>query len=237
MSQIFRFKSFTIEQDQCAMKVGTDGVLLGAWTTCHEHHQILDIGTGTGVIALMMAQRNPIAEVHAIEIDSQAANQAKSNIEASQWSNRIKVLHKSIQEYWKEENHSFDHIVTNPPFFTGGTLSLSQDKTSVRHTTKLSHGDLLTAVRSLLSEDGTFSLILPNIEGYRCIELAKTYNLHPIRITEVYPDSKKPLERLLITFGRKESPHYPDQLYIRDTETGDFSDQYKELTKDFYLKF
>jgi tRNA1Val (adenine37-N6)-methyltransferase len=238
MEEVFKFKQFSIAQSDCAMKVGTDGVLLGAWTDCAGSNTILDIGTGTGVIALMIAQRNADADIMAIEIDEQAAQQAQHNVDQSDWSKKITVINQSIQDFQRENTQTFDHIVTNPPFFTGGTLSRSQDKSSVRHTTKLSHNDLLGAIRNLLTPSGTCSLILPDLEGYRCIELARTYNLYPHRVTEVYPDQSKPLERLMITLGKKEEGDYLiDKLYIRDQNTKDFSEQYKELTKDFYLKF
>lgn len=238
MEEVFKFKKFSIEQSNCAMKVGTDGVLLGAWTDCTHGNNILDIGTGTGVIALMIAQRNPQATIKAIEIDEQAAKQAQQNVDLSAWSQNITIINQSIQDYQSETEGTFDHIITNPPFFTGGTLSRSQDKSSVRHTTKLSHNDLLGAVRNLLSPTGTCSLILPDIEGYRCMELARTYNLHPQRVTEVYPDQSKPLERLMITLGKEKREAYlADKLHIRDAATKDFSQEYRELTKDFYLKF
>ena len=142
MEEVFNFKKFSITQSDCAMKVGTDGVLLGAWTNCSSCTDILDIGTGTGVIALMVAQRNPHATIKAIEVDQQAATQAQHNADESAWSSRITVINQSIQDYQREVDNTFDHIITNPPFFTGGTLSNSQNKSSVRHTTKLSHNDL-----------------------------------------------------------------------------------------------
>ena len=238
MEEVFNFKKFSIAQSDCAMKVGTDGVLLGAWTNCSNCMDVLDIGTGTGVIALMVAQRNPNATIKAIEIDQQAATQAQQNVDQSAWSSKITVINQSIQDYQRDVDNTFDHIITNPPFFTGGTLSNSQNKSSVRHTTKLSHNDLLGAIRNLLKPAGTCSLILPDIEGYRCIEIARTYNLHPQKVTEVYPDQSKPLERLMISLGKEEQQDYPiDKLYIRDQETKDYSHQYRELTKDFYLKF
>ena len=131
----------------------------------------------------MVAQRNPHATIKAIEVDQQAATQAQHNADESAWSSRITVINQSIQDYQREVDNTFDHIITNPPFFTGGTLSNSQNKSSVRHTTKLSHNDLLGAIRNLLKPAGTCSLILPDIEGYRCIELARTYNLYPQKVT------------------------------------------------------
>ncbi len=237
MSDVFKFKQFSIEQTECSMKVGTDGVLLGAWVEATGCHTILDIGTGTGVIALMQAQKNSAAKIIAVEIDDKAAQEAQKNVRNSRWANNITVVHQSIQDFANQTEEYFDHIISNPPFFTGGTLSSSQNKTDVRHTIKLSHNALLGAVRNLISPQGSFSLILPDIEGYRCIELAKTYNLYPKKVTEVYPDQDKPLERLLISFGKSEHPYQTDTLYIRDAKTKDFSQGYKSLTKDFYLKF
>ena len=220
------------------MKVGTDGVLLGAWTTVSQATQILDIGTGTGIIALMAAQKNKKANIIGIEIDPSAAEEAQINVSNSPWQKKITIINQSIQDYANESNQKFDCIISNPPFFTGGTLSTSQDKKSVRHTVKLSHNALLSAVRTLLNESGRFSVVLPYIEGLRFIEMAQTYNMYPIKMTEVYPDQSKKLERLLISFGKKEIADVePDKIYIRDASTKDFSEAYKEMTKDFYLKF
>lgn len=238
MAEIFQFKQFQVNQENCSMKVGTDGVLLGAWANVTDANQILDIGTGTGVIALMAAQKNLEASIVGIEIDPSAAQEAQINVANSSWHDKIQIVNQSIQDYANEANQKFDSIISNPPFFTGGTLSTSQDKTSVRHTVKLSHNALLSAVRTLLADTGKFSLILPYIEGLRFVEMAKTYNLYPNKITEVYPDQSKKLERLLISFGKKEVMDFTtDKIYIRDTITKDFSQAYQMMTKDFYLKF
>ncbi len=220
------------------MKIGTDGVLLGAWAKIDSAKHILDIGAGTGVIALMAAQKNDQANIVGIEIDEASAKEATNNATNSPWNSRVKILNTSLQDFVKHHNDKFDHILSNPPFFTGGTLSSSQDKTSVRHTVKLSHSDLLRATQSLLSNEGRFSVILPHIEGLRFIEMAKSYNLYPIRQCDVYPDQTKKLERLLITFCKKESSDViPEVLYIRDSPSSEFSEDYKFLTKDFYLNF
>ena len=146
------------------MKVGTDGVLLGAWAAVKQAQHILDIGTGTGLIAIMLGQRNAKAIIHGVEIDEIAFAQAYGNMDAAPWNDRLKAIHSSIQEFAKTQERKYDHIVRNPPFFSGGTFSNNQDRNSVRHTVKLPHGDLLNAVQKLLSVDGRFSVILPYIE-------------------------------------------------------------------------
>jgi tRNA1Val (adenine37-N6)-methyltransferase len=238
VAEVFKFKQFEIEHDESAMKVGTDGVLLGAWVNINSKQRILDIGTGTGLIALMLAQRNALAQIDAIEIDEKAAQLAMKNVNNSEWVKRIEVINESIQNFSKSSIKSYDLIVSNPPFFSGGTFSKSQDKTTVRHTVKLAHSDLLSSVRSLLQKDGHFAVILPNMEGLRLIELAETYRLYPHEITEVYPDEEKKVERLLISFSKtKVTDPSKNALMIRSADTKDFSDDYKLLTKDFYLNF
>ncbi len=238
MTNPFQFKQFKIEQDRCGMKVGTDGVLLGAWINIGSAKSILDIGAGSGVITLMAAQRAPEAQVTGVEIDAEAATQAKENVAASDWSDRVTIVQDSIQVFAKLNDDEYDYIVSNPPFFSGGTLSHSQDKTNVRHTTKLAHGDLLGAVRNLLSPTGLFGVILPDVEGVRLIEVAKTYNLYPQRIMEVYPDANKKLERIMVEFAKVEAALIETTtLYIREPGKNEYTQAYKEITKDFYLKF
>lgn len=231
----FRFKQFEIAQDQCAMKVGTDGVLLGAWADVTNAKYILDIGTGTGVIAIMLGQRNQKAQIHAVEIDESACDQAQENMKNAPWNERLTAFPLPIQDFVKETSNQYDHIVSNPPFFTGGTFSGNQDRDSVRHTIKLPHSDLLRAVQSLLSPDGKFSVILPFIEGLRFEELAKTYHLYCNRKTEVIPKEGKSVERLLLEFQSEPSDLSTDQLIIQKEGRNDWTDEYIQLTKDFYL--
>jgi tRNA1Val (adenine37-N6)-methyltransferase len=238
MSQPFVFKQFTIHQDQCAMKIGTDGVLLGAWVDISGKSNALDIGTGTGVIALMLAQRNPAIQVSAVEIDHDAAQQALLNFANSEFSSRLDLIESSIQHFAIDTRDTFDLIVSNPPFFTGGTLSISQDKASVRHTVKLPHSDLLGAARNLLTKDGRLAVILPEMEGVRLMELAQTYNLHVHRICNVFPDENKKVERLMIELGKSSSEHIEENnIYIRQAGQDAFTEEYKKMTQDFYLKF
>ncbi len=235
LAKPFQFKSFVIDQDRCAMKVGTDGVLLGAWAPVERAARILDIGTGTGLIAIMLAQRTKDSAVDAVEIDEAACGQARENMERTSWSERLRAFPLSIQDYAKTKATRYDLIVSNPPFFSGGTFSGSQDRNAVRHTVKLPHGDLLGAVRSLLAPDGRFCVVLPFMEGLRFRELANHYHLYCTRMTEVVPREGKPVARLLLQFEPSLRPVVKDRLAIAD-ENGRWTEAYKELTEPFYLK-
>jgi tRNA1Val (adenine37-N6)-methyltransferase len=232
----FQFKQFTIAQDRCSMKVGTDGVLLGAWADIDDAATILDIGTGSGLIAIMLAQRSNGAAVHGIEIDEASCEQAVENMQACPWADRLSAFHSPVQGFKPEQLGTYDLIVSNPPFFTGGNLSYSEDRNTVRHTVKLSHQDLLSAVRRLLSEKGKFCLILPYIEGLRFCELAATYHLYCNRMTEVHPKAGKPIERLLLQLEKTKKDRKVDQLIIQHEQRNDWTAAYKKLTKAFYLK-
>ena len=239
-SKPFTFKQFQIHQDKCAMKVGTDGVLLGAWADTEGTHSILDIGTGTGVIAIMLAQKTEPKEVavHAVEIDDAAVEQAKENMSATPFAARLAVFHDSVQEFAKKNTIKYDLIVSNPPFFTGGTLSSSGDKTNVRHTVKLPHGDLLNATRELLHKNGRFCVILPLIEGLRFIEIARTYGFYLTRRSDVRPKQDKNIERLLLQFELSNRTFSHDELIIQNSrDERDYTEGYRELTKDFYTIF
>lgn len=231
----FIFKQFTIAQDRCTMKVGTDGVLLGAWADVTAVKVALDIGTGSGVIAIMLAQRALDAQIQAVEIDGEACAQAEENMQNTPWAARLKAFPIAIQDFTAAHDHTYDLMVSNPPFFSGGTFSHNQDRNSVRHTVKLPHGDLLSAVRSLLSDTGRFCVILPYIEGLRFQELARDYNLYCTRITEVKPKADKPIERLLLQFERYEKPLQRDSLTIQLEGRNEWTDAYVALTGDFYL--
>lgn len=232
----FKFKQFSIQQECSAMKVGTDGVLLGAWAQTQGAKRVLDIGSGTGVIAIMLAQRNTEAQVIGVEIDEEASREAAANMNATPFSNRLKIISGPIQDFAWNYKYNFDLIVSNPPFYSGGTLSFAADRNDVRHTTKLSHGDLIQSVNRLLAPRGSFSIVLPHLEGLRFIEFAQRARLHPQRITEVIPRAEKSVNRLLVTFGRERVSYTTDQLIIR-AEGENFTEAYKALTKDFYLNF
>ena len=217
------------------MKVGTDGVLLGAWADVAGPERILDIGTGSGVIAIMLAQRRPSAAVHGVEIDAESCEQARENVRISPWADRLSMVCASVQTYEGKEG-AYDLIVSNPPFFSGGTFSDNQDRTSIRHTTKLPHGDLLQSARRLLSPAGRFCVVLPLIEGLRFREMATQYQLYCTRFRAVRSKEEKPVERLLLQFERrpKEIVEEPE-LIIQFDGINDWTPAYRELTGDFYL--
>jgi tRNA1Val (adenine37-N6)-methyltransferase len=244
VSKPFQFKQFSIEQDQTTMKVGTDGVLLGAWANVQQAKRILDIGTGTGVIALMLAQRTATegGQIDAVEIDEAAFQQATNNAQKSPFSAQVRVFHDSIQtfaqrRYTTTPNIKYDLIVSNPPFFTGGTFSSDENKNRVRHTVKLPHSDLLNATRQLLHKEGRFCVILPLIEGLRFIEIARTYGFHCTQKVEVLPKASKPIGRLLLQFEFMYKSLIINMLTIRGEGENDFTAEYKTLTKDFYTVF
>lgn len=219
------------------MKVGTDGVLLGAWSDTTGSANILDIGTGTGLIAIMLAQRAVNATIHAVEIDEEAAEQATENMKNAPWASNLICFHTSIQDFAKQTRQRYDLIVSNPPFFSGGTFSSSQDKTSVRHTIKLPHGDLLSAIRSLLAPDGRFCMILPQMEGLRFREMADNYGIFCSKMVEVVPKPGKQVERLLLQFELNNKPVQQSQLVIRDGDgPDDWSEAFRQLTGSYYLK-
>jgi len=232
----FRFKAFTLDQDDYVMKVNTDAVLLGAWSDAMFKKRALDIGTGTGVIALMLAQRHPELAVDAIDIEPAAAVLALQNFSKSPWESRLMSYGVSVQEFALTTGFSYDLIVSNPPFFTGGTLSSHEHKSKVRHTVKLPHADLLHSVRKLLTSDGHFDVVLPNVEGIRFAEIAEKYQLYIHRLIEINPTPDKPVERLLMRFGKNKVIEKRESAVLLNTpKDKDFTDWYRNLTKDFYL--
>jgi tRNA1Val (adenine37-N6)-methyltransferase len=233
----FIFKQFKVEQDLVPMKVGTDGVLVGAWVALDCVSKALDIGTGTGVISLILAQRlNEHPEIHAIDVDEKAILQASNNFKDSPWPEKFVIHHSSIQEFAMTSNEKFDLIISNPPFFTGGMLSENNDRNDVRHTIKLPHGDLLLAVSKLLKPSGSLAIILPYLQGLRFIEISESYRLYPFRIAEVKSRMDKTIERLLIQFRRDKSTVDQTEIIIH-AEGDEFTKVYQALTSDFYLKF
>lgn len=229
----FQFKHFCIEQSQCAMKVGTDGVLLGAWASVESAHSCLDIGTGTGLLALMVAQRNNNASVVAIELDEQAVIQAKENVEASPWLNRIEVLHSDVRDY--NPDKTFDRIVCNPPYFNQSLKSPDVHRSMARHTSSLSYEELLLSVRNLLAPHGLFSVVLPFDVSSDFINLAKTLGLYCCRLCKVIPVPNAVPKRALMEFSFSKTELEMCDLVIEAGGRHCYSDEYKLLTKDFYL--
>lgn len=222
------------------MKVGTDGVLLGAWVRVDEAGRLLDIGCGTGLIALMCAQRNPELRIEAIDLDAESCTQACENVHRSPWSDRIAVHHTSLQRYTPE--HRFSHIVSNPPYFINSLPAPDATRNRARHTTTLTQEALLEGSLRLLEPAGRLSVILPELEGMRFCDLALDAGLWLTRRTKVYPKPEAPLRRLMMEFQRPSGDlplPTPDEesLTIETTSRHEYTAQYRHLTADFYLKF
>jgi len=231
----FHFKQFVIQQQSDVMKVGTDGILLGAWVSTSGAKNMLDIGTGSGMVAIMCAQKNMEARIDAVDIEESAYLLAQKNMEASSWTDRMEAFHGSIQEFSKVRDVQYDLIVSNPPFFTGGTFSQDQDRNQMRHTIKLPNGELLQAVRRLLNREGRFCVILPYLEGLRFQEQAEQYGFFCTLKTEVYPTPEKGIERLLLQFELNQKPMETTSLIVEKNKK--YTEEFKEMTKAFYLDF
>jgi len=234
MNDYFRFKQFTIHQEKTAMKVGTDGVLLGAWADLKDNHFILDIGTGTGLLALMVAQRQEAAEIDAVEINKDAYEQAVQNVNFSSWSSRIRLYPVSLFDF--HPGHSYDHILCNPPFFQQSTPAPDPNRTIARHCKELEHTDLLSFAHRFLTPKGKLSLVLPVKEAEELIGKAVNYNLFLTRLLQVYPTPSKAAKRYLMEFSIQNTPLQNSQLIV-EYERHHYSKEYQELTRDFYLNF
>ncbi|MHC1705819.1 MAG: tRNA1(Val) (adenine(37)-N6)-methyltransferase [Tenuifilaceae bacterium] len=231
----FRFKQFVIKQEVAAMKVGTDGVLLGAWVDLKNVNNVLDIGTGSGIIALMIAQRCN-ANIKAVEIDLASAQQAKANFESSPWSNRLEIHNTSFQNYFETSSAKFDLLVSNPPYFTNSLKSQTEDRNLVRHTDLLPNSDLLNGVIKLLSAKGRFCAVFPYAEGNVFIAQAASYGLYCNKKLYIQSKPEKPILRILVDFSFEKRRLMEDNLSIH-REDSEYTDEYKLLTKDFYLAF
>ena len=219
---MFRFRQFTIEQELCAMKVGTDGVLLGAWS--QGGSRILDIGTGTGVVALMMAQRFPAAHVTAIDIDDGAVRQAAANVAQSPFDLRIKVTQASLQEH----KGLYEAIVCNPPFFIDSMQAPDRQRNMARHATTLTYAELMQHAWRLLSDDGELSVVVPFDYRKRMEDEATFVGFFPSRVCAVSTSERKPAKRYLLAF--RKHPCLCEQQHLTIG-----SDAYRALTGDFYL--
>lgn len=234
---MFQFKQFNIQQDKCAMKVGTDGVLLGAWAPLHHNpYSILDIGAGTGLIALMLAQRSNAEQVDALEIDDDAYEQAVDNFESSPWSDRLFCYHAGLDEFMEEPEDEYDLIVSNPPFYTEDYTSGDEQRDTARFSASLPFEDLAEAASLLLSDVGIFAIILPFKEEDTFLALAKENELYPVKITRVKGTPTAETKRSLMAFSRDENPNTVIDELIIETSRHIYTKEYIALTQDFYLK-
>ena len=222
VKDMFQFKQFVIEQELCAMKVGTDGVLLGAWAKGGP--RVLDIGTGTGIIALMMAQRYPEAQVTAIDIDEGAVRQAEQNVSQSPFLGRISVLQQAVQEHLGE----YESIVSNPPFFIDSLQAPDEQRNMARHTATLSYGELMKAAYRLLADNGEFSVVIPFDYRRRMEDEAVFVGFFPSRVCGVKTTERKPAKRFLLAFRKHPCPCEKTEITIGN-------EAYNRLTEAFYL--
>ena len=231
----FQFKQFTVHQQHCAMKVGTDGTLLGAWALASESPcRILDIGTGTGLIALMMAQRYPQAKVTAIDIDDGAVRQAKENVSASPFADRINVIKADVLTV--EEEEKYDSIVCNPPFFEDSLTCPDPQRTEARHTVSLGYRQLMEAAFRLLKDDGHFSLIIPSDCRERLESEAHLRGFFLSRVCSIQTTPKKAPKRYMIELSKQPVNEVDTTNGILESSPQVRSDWYQELTKEFYIK-
>jgi tRNA1Val (adenine37-N6)-methyltransferase len=236
MRKPFKFKQFTIYQDRCAMKIGTDGVLLGAWTNISNSPEfVLDIGAGTGVIGLMIAQRCSAENIDAIEIDEDAFEQCVENFETSPWADRLFCYHASLDEFLGEVDDKYDLIISNPPFYSEEVSSGDSVRDQARQNSSLPFGLLLKGVSELLAESGIFALVTPFKEEKRVQEEALKYGLYPVRLMHVKGHPSSEVKRSFMEFQFKKTNVLKSELTIEKSRH-QYTGEYIQLTQDFYLK-
>lgn len=230
----FQFRQFRIEQDRCAMKITTDACIQGAWAPILPHvAHVLDIGTGTGLLSLMLAQRDTTLTIDAIEYDPEAVQQAKENILASPWHERIHVIHEDVRNYTTDKKYGL--IICNPPFFTNNLLGPNDNKNLARHTVSLSTQELLTAVTSHLSEDGYLCILLPHTEYLLFKEEATQSGLHETQSLHIQHKPTAAVKRVISILHRNNTPPSPPQSLVIQNEEGVYTDAFTALLSPFYL--
>jgi len=231
---LFKFKQFEVNQAGCAMKINTDGVLIAAMSNHNMPKKIMDIGTGTGVIALMLAQRFPDADVHAVEIDYQAAEAAGKNFKNSIFSNRLSISNTAIEHYNRMEQ--FDLIVSNPPFFVNDLKNEEKRKGIARHADEDFFGMLVNKSKSILSDNGKLWLILPLKQAEQVEEIGATIQLFVTEKIHIHSDESKPPFRMMICLSREKTDLVERHFYIYESLKV-HTQAYKTLLKDFFLNY
>ena len=232
MKKSFQFKQFHIQQAPNVLPVGTDGILLGSWTSVPTTGRVLDVGTGTGLLCLMMAQRTPRSRITGIDISPDAISCANSNISASPFQTHIQLIETDLKNF---EAPPFDLIVVNPPFFDTGTRNSNPQLAKARHTDALTLPTLITSISHLLTAEGKSSLILPSEKLALALSLAREQALFPTRITHVSATQQKPPHRVLLQLEQTPSPVEEKHLIIQKGGANQYTDEYIRLTRDFYL--
>lgn len=234
---MFQFKQFNINQERCAMKIGTDAVLLGAWCPINNNpFSILDIGAGTGILSLMLAQRSNAQQIDAIEIEENAYEQCVENFEASHWGDRLFCYHASLNDFINEPEDQYDIIISNPPFYSEDYKTDNSQRDLARFQDALPFEELVKATTLLLSENGIFTVIIPFKEENRLLNLCAQAELFPIKMTRVKGTPTGPIIRSLIAFKRYELPVLSANELVIETSRHVYTEAYTKLTRDFYLK-
>jgi tRNA1Val (adenine37-N6)-methyltransferase len=233
----FKFKQFTVVQEKSAMKVGVDGVLLGAWASGKNPLRILDVGTGTGLIALMMSQRFPASKIDAVEIDEAACREAQFNFGQSPWNERLQLFYVPFQQFSEKAGEKYDLIVSNPPFFENSVKVKNAPRELARNSENLSVGELFSGVSLLLAEQGSVAVVFPYQRFDELIAVASETGLFLNRLLKIKPTPEKTFHRILAEFSRNERFISEQELMIESMRHHDYTNAYRELTRDFYLQF
>ena len=233
---MFQFKQFSIQQDRCAMKVGTDSVLLGAWCPIENNpFSVFDIGAGTGILSLMIAQRSNAEQIDALEIDEDAYEQCVENFENSPWGDRLFCFHAGLDEFVKEPEDEYDLIISNPPFYAEDYKSENEQRDLARFQDALPFENLIEAADLLLSENGIFAVIIPYKEEEKFINMCAEVELYPVKVTRVKGTPITEIKRSLLAFKRNECNLSAGELIV-EINRHEYTDDYINLTKDFYFK-
>lgn len=234
---MFHFKKFSIDDSTAAMKIGTDSVLLGAWVLCDKESRILDIGAGSGILSLMLAQRNEKTAIDAVEVDPDAADNAKLNVKLSPWPDQIQIFSTTIQEFSVKAKQKYSLIICNPPFFTNSLKAPDKARNLARHNDSLPVNELLDSTSKLISENGKAAFIIP-ADAYENWKIeADKRHLFPKHLTWVKSSPTHAPHRAMVIFSRKKQTVIPEDEICIYTSEKNYSQQYREITRDYYLKF
>lgn len=233
----FTFKLFFVAHDRCAMKVGTDGVLLGAWAPVEKARKVLDIGCGSGLIALMIAQRSaPEVEIDGVELEPEAAQQASSNAAQSPWAERVHIYAQDVHQFAESHPHQYDLIVSNPPYFAPAVACRDEARDTARYTGSLTHDALLNCAEKLITKEGIFCVVLPHDLGEELARLAVQQDWFVHCQVDIRDRPGKPLHRMLLTLSRQPAETQYQHLDLRQSE-GVYSPEFCALISEFYLNY